>query len=304
MAAEKKDEKEPVENTEPDEKPEKPSKPVVTEDDDGAVRVQLGEDNDDAPTARGGRRERRESWKSQREEELRRVREDNENLRQQQMRMQQEMAQRIAQVESRVPRGEDPYQREHQEIRRQQEMIQRTLRSGSVQSDAEIERLREQFYELDNRSKEVDRHRIKQEVMQEFRQQQSQQSGQYEEQALRSEFPEVIQHQQAMRWATGRYYQMVAEGKPSTLATSRAAIQEAAEQFGLRRPQVAAPSDSQRQKFGAVSAQAGTRTNGNEIRLESAQKKMAVARWPQLDEHEAYTRMAALLRKTEQESSG
>lgn len=301
--AEKKDEKDREQETaEPEEKPEKPAKPVVTEDADGAVRVQLDDDEEERP--RAGRRERRDSWKTQREEEIRRFREENDSLRQQQARMQQEMAQRLAQVEGRIPRGEDPYEREVKEIRRQQEMIQSTLRSGSVQSDAEIERLRERFYELDTRSKDVDRHRIKQEVLQEFQRQQSQQSGQYEEQALRSEFPEVIQHQQAMRWATGRYYQMVAEGKPQTLATSRVAIQEAAEHYGLRRAPVAAPSDSQRQRFGAVSAQAGTRTSGNEVRLEPAQKKMALARWPQVEEHEAYAKMAALLRKTESETSG
>lgn len=300
--AEKKDEKErELENVEPDDKPEKPAKPIVTEDDDGGVRVQLADDEEERPQAR---RQRRDNWKAQREDELRRAREENESLRQQQMRMQQEMAQRLAQVESRMPRGEDPYQREIQEIRRQQELIQTTLRSGSVQSDTEIERLRERFYELDSRTKEVDRNRIKQEVLQEVQRQQSQQSGQYEEQALRSEFPEVIQHQQAMRWATGRYYQMVAEGKPSTLATSRAAIQEAAEHYGLRRAQVAPASEAQRQKFGAVPAQAGTRTMGNEVHLETAQKKMAVARWPQLEEHEAYAKMAALLRKVDADNSG
>lgn len=283
---------------EPEDKPDPPAKPVVTEDDDGGVRVQL-DDEEERP--RGGRRERRESWKSEREAEIRRFREENEALRAQQMRMQQEMAQRLAQVEGRIPRGEDPYERELKNIRSQQEMIQATLRSGSVQSETEINNLRERFYELDSHKQGVERHRIKQEVLQEFQRQQQQQGGQYEEAVLKSEFPDVIGHQQAMRWATGRYYQMVAEGKPPTLATSRAAMVEAAEHYQLRRPPVAPASESQRQKYSAVSAQAGAKTSPTEIRLEPAQKKMALARWPQLEDHEAFAKMAALLRKVESE---
>lgn len=297
--AEKKVEEKPDEqvSSEPEEKPEAPAKPVVTEDEDGGVRVQLDEDRPQP------RRERRENWKAQREEEIRRVREENEALRQQQARLEGQMQARLAQMERQMPRGEDPYEREVREIRRQQELIQRTLRSGSVQSEPEIEQLRDRYYELDSRSKDLDRQRIKHEVMQEWQRQQQQQAGQYEEQVLRSEFPEVIQHQQAIRWATGRYHQMVAEGKPPILATSRAALQEAAEHYGLRTPNIPRASEAQRQRYAAVPAQAGTKTSSNEIRLEAGQKKMALARWPHLEEHEAYAKMAALLRKVDGERS-
>lgn len=292
-AAEKEIDKESVE--EPEDKPAPAAKPKVTEDEDGAVRVQLDEEEKPRPA----RRERRESWKAG-EEELRRAREENEQLRQSQARLEAQVQARFADMQRQIPRGEDPYEREINQIRRDQELIQTTLRSGAVQNEQEIERLRGRFYELDGRSKEVERARIKREVMDEVQQRQAQQSGQYEEQALRSEFPEVIPNQQAMRWATGRYYQLVAEGKPATLATSRAAVQEAAEHYGLRRPTVAAPTAAAQQRFGAVSAQAGGRVTG-EVRLDANQKKMALARWPNIEEHEAFGKMAALLRKVDAE---
>jgi hypothetical protein len=114
---------------------------------------------------------------------------------------------------------------------------------------------------------------------------------------LRSEFPDVVSHQAAMGWARGTYYQMLAEGKPPTLQTSREALAKAAERFSLRQPSMPAPSPGVQQRFGAVPSQAGARTSSNEVRLDASQKKMALARWPSLDEHDAYARMAGLMRK-------
>lgn len=277
------------EKEEPAEKPEAKPEPKVKEDDDGNVTVDLGT----RPERRAPRKQRREESF----EELRRFRDENEGLRARMAAMEAQMHARLQGVEQRIP-ADDPYEKQLGQIRNQQETIQTTLRSGAVQSPQDVERLRQQFYDLDGQARRLDRDRIKNEVAQEIRRESQPQAGAYEEAALRNEYPDVINHPQAIRYATGLYYTLVAEGKPQTLQTSREAMDKAAARFNLRAPPVPTPSPSQQQRFGAVSAQAGAKSTG-EVRLDSAQRKMALARWPQVDEHVAYTRMAALLHKAE-----
>jgi hypothetical protein len=276
----------------PEPKEDKPE-PKVSEDDNGNVTVDLAPE----PKERRPRRERRE----ERQDELRRYRDEAEALRGRMAQMEAHLAQR--QYAPQQPPGEDPYERELTKIRGQQELIQSALRSGSAQSAEEVDRLRRQFYELDGQTRKLERDRIRTEVMGEMRRERGNTTGEYEEQALRSEYPDIVTHPQAMRYATGLYYQMVAEGKPTNLATSRKAMDQAAERFGLRQAAVPTASASERQRYGAVAAQAGQRST-SEVRLDKDQKRMAVARWPQLDEHQAYTKMAALLHKTEAEGKG
>uniref|UniRef100_A0A6J6A1B4 Unannotated protein n=1 Tax=freshwater metagenome TaxID=449393 RepID=A0A6J6A1B4_9ZZZZ len=126
------------------------------------------------------------------------------------------------------------------------------------------------------------------------------QNGATEEAIIRSEFPDVLGNQNATLYAVGEYNRLVAKGEPRTLATSRKAMGMAAEEFGLRRPTMPAVSAAQQQRYGAVPAQAGVRT-GSEVRLDSSQKKMALARWPGDDEHVAYAKMAGVLRSIKEE---
>lgn len=280
---EEKDEKDEVE-----EKPAPKPAPKVSEDDDGNVTVDL----EPAPKPRAPRRERREESYN----EMRRYRDEAETLRARVMALESQTNQRIQQVEQRMPAGADPYDRDLAEIRGQQELIQSALRSGTITSAEEVERLRRSFYDLDAKGRHLDRERIKREVRDDVRKEMAAKEGDYEERVLRSEYGDVIANPAAIRYATGLYHQLVAEGKPQTLATSREAMDKAITRFGIRPQAAPALSANHQARFAAIPAQAGTK-NAGEVRLDSSQKKMALARWPSLDEHAAYTKMAALLQR-------
>lgn len=291
MATEEKDkpDKEEPEGKE-DLEPEKPAKaePQVKEDDDGNVTVDLG-----TRPARPSRRERRQ----ENYDDLRRAKDENEGLRSRMAALEAQLSARVQAVEQKLPQGDDPYEKQLGTIRQQQEMIQTVLRSGAVTSQEETERLRRQFYELDAQGRKLDRDRVTDELHERIKKEQQPAAGQYEEQVLRAEYPDVIGHPQAMGYARGLYYTMVAEGKPANLATSKEAMDKAAHRFNLRQPPLPVASAGQQAKYGAVPAQAGGRGTGD-IRLDPHDKKMALARWPQLDEHQAYAKMAALLQKS------
>lgn len=273
---------------EPAEKPEPKPDPRVKEDDDGNVTVDL------EPQRRTRRERRQEHY-----DELRRSRDELEAVRGRMAVLEAQLyARQQAPGQQQGPSRDEQYERALNGIRQQQEVIQAALRSGQVAQPDEVERLRRQFYDLDGQARKLDRDRLREELREdEERRRGSAPAGQYEETILRAEYPDVIAHAQAMRYATGLYYTMVAEGKPPNLATSRAAMERAAERFGLRQAALPQASASLQQKLGAVPGQAGTK-GGNEVRLDASQKKMALARWPQLEEHQAYVKMAALLARS------
>lgn len=274
--------------------PAAPEPPKVTEDEDGGVTVSMPQ-----PPERPSRRERRAEHAQGRDnEELRRYREEADSLRNQVRIMEMQLAQRLAGVEQRISQPAQPtYAEQVRTIRAQQETIQQHLRSGAVTSEAEAERLRRQFYALDDQVDELREAKIKRAAVEEFQRANQRPPGDYEETILRGEYPEVVNHPQAMRWANGRYHQLVAEGKPANLVTSRAALDEAAARFQLRQAPPPQASEAQKQRYGAVAAQAGAKNTGEGIRLDKDQKRMAIARWPRDDEHVAYAKMAVLLRK-------
>ncbi len=270
-----------------DDKPAKKGEPKVKVDDDGTGVTVVAEHERRKPD----RRERRER------REVDHLKEQNAAIQRQLDEMRTVVLTRAAQPQQQQPQGEqqDPYAQEIDHIRREQEMIQTALRTGTVQDKDEIERVRQRYYSLDRRERDIERERVKRELRDEMRQTQQPRVGEYEEAALRNEFPDVIEHPQAMQYARGTYWQLVAEGKPATLNTSKEAMAKAAERFGLRSPSAPQVSAVEKQRFGAVSAQAGGKGNGGGMRLNSQQMRMALARWPQDDDNVAYAKMAQLL---------
>jgi hypothetical protein len=291
--------------SEPDEQPAeqaaKPEKPTVRENEnDGTVSVDLND--------RPARKERRGGRQS---DLVERYRSEAESLRREMEAERNATRAHLARLEAQVhrpPPSDDPYKREIQQIRDQQEMIQTTIRSGTVQDPGELKRLRDQFYSLNDRSEQLAEERISARVAERVRRETSQHQGGGEEAILRAEFPDVTSHPRAMAWAYGRYKQieaeLAAEGKMATIAHSRQALQEAAEnpRFAIRRPQIPAVSAVQQQRYGAVPAQAGAGGGGSNINLDKSLQKMARARWPELDDHEAFAKMAAILRDSERGS--
>lgn len=269
--------------------------PDVKDDGEGGVVVRMPEEGQRQP-----RKARREDFRRQREGQeldLKRYREEADSLRARVIQMEAQLQERLRQPPAQQPSARDAYKEQVARIRTQQETIQAALRSGTVTDAAEVDRLRNQYYQLNDQAEELRDSRVKREAVEEFQRAQPNRQGEYEEAALRNEFPEVLGHPQAMRWAIGFYHQLVAEGKPPTLTTSREAMTKAAERYQLRTAPVPPPSASQRAKFGGVPAQAGTKTSSNEIKLDAGQKRMAIARWPRDDEHVAYAKMAVLVRK-------
>lgn len=290
------------------EAPEAPEKPVKREptvkvsEEDGTATVDLGDD-EKPDTSRRARRGGRQA------DEVARLRQENEQSRAELARLRAETQAALQGVQQRFQQaGEDPFKRQMANIRAEQESIQLAMRSTQM-TEAQLNEKRQRFYELDDQANDLREQRVIQRAQQVAQQAARSPEGAGEEAIIRSEFPDVISHPQALAWAVGAYNQLVAEGEPRTLATSRKAMQKAAEnpRFGLRQMTAPAPTATQQQRYGAMPIQAGARNGGSDISLDKAQMKMALARWPQLaaqDEKLAYAEMAKLLRQTEREAAG
>lgn len=277
-----------VEEPTGEEKPTAKEPAAVKEnEEDGSVTVE--------PEEKPTRKERRGGRQA---DEVARWRQKSEDLERQLSETRQQTAAEFQRIHQRIQQhgqGGDPIKSQLANIRAEQESIQGQFRAGNIDT-ATAERLRARFYELDEQAAETREQRILQRVDQRVQQASQQTAGQGEEAIIRAEFPEVIGNQAALRFAMGEYYKLTGKGEPGTLATTRKAMNEALKEFGLRPQAMPAVSQAQQQRFGAIPAQAGYNTSGGEIRLEGSQRKMAEARWPDVEPHEAYRRMAALLR--------
>ena len=267
----------------------------IKPEEDGGVTVEL---------PRRSRTERRNNRVSRYTDEVKKLREENERV-----------TRHLAELTAHVTRQQqqpyyqpqrqdaDPYEQEVGHIRSEMETIQTALRSGAVQNPTDIERARQRFYALDTRLRDLSDERIEKRVLERMRKEHAVRDGEHEEAVLKAEFPDVIQHQQAMQYARGEYFRLVAKGKPPTLATTREAMLAAAHEFGLRQRQLPAPTPAQQQRYGAVPQQAGARTTPGGVRLTTTDMKIAIARWPDDDEHVAYAKMDDLLQKAAKEGS-
>jgi hypothetical protein len=277
---------------------EKPPKPEVDNDDEtGGVVVR--------EHVRRPRKERREEHQN---DEVARLRRENEDIRRQfdTHRQQtdltlQQLRQGTQQIQQ---RDADPTTARLRAIRSQQEMIQTQVRNS--QDAAEVERLKQQFYQLGEEYDEVRETRLLTRAEEIARRQAAQaaQSGQGEEAILRAEFPDLIpvnpqqmtaDQAKVLRYAAGEYQRLTAKGEPQTIATSRKALVTAAQEFGMRQAAAPAPSLTQQQRFGSLPIQAGVQSTRNETRLNKSQMRMATARWPEVPVEEAYANMARAL---------
>lgn len=185
----------------------------------------------------------------------------------------------------------DPYKEAVEGIRREQERIQAILRSKEIVDPNELQQLKTEYYGLEDRRIEALERRMLDRVRGEVARPRD--PAEAEAHILQSEFPEVVANGSALRWATGLFHQMVAEGKPANLTTSRAALKQASEKFGFSEVQAPPPSAAQQAKYGAVSAQAGANGAQDGIRLDKAAQRMALAMYPSLPEEDAFKKWAA-----------
>lgn len=126
---------------------------------------------------------------------------------------------------------------------------------------------------------------------------------QQEQMLLMAEFPWLRTHPEAARYAKGRYDLLALEpGKGDGLATAREAAREAATKYKLPgAAPVASPSAADRQRNGAPRSSAlASGVGGGEGRklvISSHMKKLAIARYPNLDEDEAIRKWAKMAKK-------
>lgn len=291
-------ENQPVEREEsqqPDAEEERDEKPEVKVDDEGGVTVNLAE--------RKTRKERRADRYSDVVNDRNESRKEVENLRRQVSEMQSQMYrgfQEVRQIppQQRAEEQADPHKRQLSDIRREQESILAALKAGGTENP---EALKNRYYELEDRRNEVIEDRLEARISKKLPR--GQQEGDYATQQLSNEYPDVVNHRAAMEYAYGQYYSMVGEGEPRTLATSRKAMQKAAERFGFAKPTAPAPTATQQQKYGGVPAQAGAKSSPTGMRLSKDQQRMATARWPQLEPEQAFARWAEMFRKYESSQS-
>ncbi len=295
MMATQEQEKELTEAPEPEGREDAEDKASV-EPEEGGVKVKLA----------GTRRERREEYRREREsrstytEELRRANERSDRFERELSEMRQLLSRQLAQPrESPQQQGGDPYTREIENIRQEQESIQLAMRSGAITSQGELEGMRKRFYALEERRQDLRDERLERRIS--GRIPQPQPEGAHEEAVLRAEFPKVVANQQAMAYAMGIYYQLKAElpyGEQPTIETSREAMRRAAERFNLAAVSRPAPTAAQQARYGAVPAQAGTRSASRVMRLNRDQMKMALAAYPHLGEEDAYAKWAQMFAAT------
>lgn len=280
---------------------EQPEQPEVENREDGTAVVSLPEEK-----PRQTRKQRREQSQN---DEVARWRQEAEAAKRQIEELRAQTSVLINQnalisQQQRPPQqqqqGEpDQYKTRLSQIRSEQESLQTLIRSAKDAAD--VQRIRDRYYQLDDERESLTERRATERALAEIQKRipQAQTNQSYEEQVLRSEFPDVIGHPQAFQYAHGQYLQRLAEGEKPTLDNQRKALADAAVKFRIRQQTAPGPSETERQKFGSVPAQAAPRGTGREVTLDPAQRRMALQAWPNLEEHEAYARMAKTLRDAE-----
>jgi hypothetical protein len=261
-------------------------------DEDEGKETAVAEKKDGEVEVRLSRKEKRSKRYDDLATERDQLRKDKESLEQQlqAQRVQEARVYEYARQTVQKPQpGEDPGKKEIENIRREQELIQATLRSDQKLGEQEIDAMKRRFYELEDKrmGSEIERR-----VAEKLAAQPKRDPGEDEARILLAEFPDVAQNQMAMTYARGLWYQMQAEGRPSTLATSRQAMQQAAVKFGLTNGHTPPASESQQARYGAIPAQGGQKQSDGTMRLSRDQQRIAMARYPTLSEEEAYAKWA------------
>lgn len=127
-------------------------------------------------------------------------------------------------------------------------------------------------------------------------------------QQLATEFPWALTNRRATALAGAIEADMIAEGKPATVATSRAALAEAAKMLNLGGHQP--PTNQQRSAYSGIPSREGENGNGaqkqvlNPAALQDWQKKLAEKAYPELEAPQAHKAWSNLMNKHFQSQNG
>ena len=240
-------------------------------------------DDDDADQ-RPGRRERRANRFAEAEQARIRAEAERDALK---MLVEQQRQQPVYQPPA--PTGPDPFdvyegklKQEYQDLH---EFYSAKLRAGEQLSPEETQRFRDKGWELQGKQQQLNTARALQRMGIDPRRMNQQQPAPDINQAiLSSEYPDVYGDQALLKRAGLIYDNMVLDGQPESLATSRAALKQAREKYGTRqRPE---PDDSVRQKLSGLPSgpgNGGSRSNGGgTLKMTPELQKMAKSAYPKL----------------------
>lgn len=119
--------------------------------------------------------------------------------------------------------------------------------------------------------------------------------------AFHAQHSDVMGDNNRRMWSEAKYNQLVAEGKPTGMATANEAVEETRRHFKLgkyQNQQQSRRDSPMRAKTQGAAGRSGTREDGgkpekpNVVRMTKSDMKMARARFPKLDPNDAYKKFA------------
>lgn len=223
----------------------------LTEDDDA------GDDTADEKQASPQDRKAKRGYARQMREALKDKKDEIETLRREMAELRGRVsAQPVYQPAPQYQPQEDPGSRELKSIRDQQSTILRAIQSQGITSQ-EIERLNDQWHELNDRRTEIISRRGQAPAAQGPSQEQI--AGQI----LAAEFPEIYNDTALLKAAEAEMLNLTQrQRKPVSIVTAREALRRVADREGLGR-KAPAPTAAQQSKYAAVSARAGANGAGS-----------------------------------------
>lgn len=288
-----------TEEKEPREEEEKEPK-------EGAVEVKLDDDDDDdegdggkaspADTTRSDRR--RERGKERYAEVQRTAREAIERSERLERELHEERTRRTVEDAMRrqqagAPRDDNKrYDEKMGDIRKRMSAKLQALRG--VQDDGATQALAQEYQDLQG---ELEEARIERALARHGNTSAAPAVVNTEQSMLQYEFPDVFGDARKKRWASGVYEQLIADGAAEGLETAKQAARQTRQKYnGASSSAVPA---AQQQRYAATPASGGAPPASTVVRIPNNLKKIARAKYPKLEEDEAYKRFARDLRRIE-----
>lgn len=293
-----------IEDKEPRETEEKEPK-------EGAVEVKLDEDDGDddedkgqggqaGPTAASRSDRRRERGKERYAEVQRQAREALERSERLERELHEERTRRTVEDAMRrqqggaSPRDDDKrYDEKMADIRKRMAGKLQALRG--VQDEGATQALAQEYQDLQGDLEEA---RIERALARRPAAAAAPPVASTEQSMLQYEFPDVFGDSRKKRWASGVYEQLVADGAPEGLETAKQAARQTRQKYnGSHSPSPA--TATQQQRYAGTPASGGAPPASNTVRIPANLMKIAKAKYPKLDEDEAYKRFARDMRRAE-----
>jgi len=265
---------------------------IRDEQDDG------GDEGGQQQAAQGGkppRKERRQAEWREVNEKARKAEEYQAQL-EEERRQRQALAEQVAELRGRteaIQQSQRPAETTAERVKGLREKSAMILRQMQETKDPAVsERLFHEWHDTNDAIQDIRSEEREGKLRQEIGRSMPDVQAQAQRTSIETEFPWVSNHAQARQAAIGYEQVLLANGEPPTMATTRKALLMAARDHKLGGE--SAPSEASRRRFALPSGR-DTGAGGGESRtvpMNDALKKIAEARYPQLEAAEAHARWA------------